>query len=128
MTTPTPTCEGCLERDGLLRNKQRVFDQMANVLATKFLQVIQLLAEDEPEVFTRIKEAYEASGEWGPLIAAQEELEKEQALNVRFQEVLAETEKICCLGKELPFLLRRQIRGLLDPGGLHLEEDGLQEE
>ena len=79
-------------------------------------------------VFKAIKQRYKELGSWSPLYQAREELYQEQRLNVEFQEVLVELEKLLCDGRQIPFLLRKRVRGLLDPGGLHLEADGPPEE
>jgi hypothetical protein len=75
-------------------------------------------------IFTK----FQAMGDWSPMDRLQDELKEEQQLNVKFQKVLSRTEELLVTGKEIPFLLRKEIRSLLDPGGLHLEEDDPPEE
>jgi hypothetical protein len=109
-------------------NQKKAAEGLSYALSTKYLEVLEILCVENGAEFQKVRDAYVAMGDWSPMKLLQDELKKEQELNVKFQEVLAETERLSCEGKEIPFLLRREIRNLLDPGGLHLEADGPPEE
>jgi hypothetical protein len=97
---------------------------LSYALSTKWLEVMETLCVEHGAEFKKARDVFVAMGEWSPLKLLQEELQEEQKLNVEFQEVLAEVEELLCRGAEIPFLLRRRVRGLLGPEAIHLEVDG----